>query len=100
MDLYETKEHLEDLERILVTKLRPTFLIITDPELHYEGDIYIIISTISFKNMTIEQRIKNVFSLISKYVPAIIKHRLIVVQAFSSKEIEEVIEDAFNGDIY
>lgn len=100
MESDELKERVADLEQILITKLRPTFLIITDPNIHYEGDIYIVISTLSFKNMSIQKRIKSVFSLILKYIPDIIKNRLVVIQAYSGSEIEEVIEDAFSGDNY
>jgi hypothetical protein len=92
----DIKEQLAALEHAICAKLRPTFLIITDPTLNQDGDIYIIISTIAFKNMSVAQRVKSVFSLISKYTPDILEDRLIIIQTYSSSEIEDVIEDAFD----
>lgn len=98
MDESEEKELVAELEYALSVKLRPTFLIITNPNQHPEGDIYIMISTIAFKNMSVEKRVKTVFSLISKHVPDILEDRLVVIQAYSSDELEDVIEDIFSGE--
>jgi hypothetical protein len=94
MELITTEDQyiLAELETMLIAKLRPTFLVISYAD---ENSIDVIISTVAFANMGIQERVNSVFSLISKLTPDIIKEKLIVVQTFSSNEIQELLEDMF-----
>ena len=90
----EDKYLLAELEYMLCAKLRPTFLAISKDNEYSAIDV--IISTQAFKYMTIEKRVNSVFNLIRQYSPGILKEgKLVVVQAFTAKEIEELLEDMF-----
>lgn len=90
----EDKHLLLDLEYALCAKLRPTFLAIS-PDTEFDA-VDVIISTQAFTYMTIEKRVNTVFSLIKAHCPAILKEgKLVVVQAFTASEIEELLEDMF-----
>lgn len=86
------------LEYVLCAYARPTFLTITEPD--EDNDIQIVISCSIFKNMEIEDRIEYIFNLIRAYIPDIMKDRLVIVQAFDSDEIIDVIENAFDTTDY
>lgn len=83
-----------DLEYVLCAYARPAFLTITEPD--EDNDIQVVISSPIFNNMEVEDRIEYVFNLIRAYIPDIIKDRLIIVQAYDTDEIIDVIEIAFN----
>lgn len=82
------------LQYILNVYAKPSFLLITNPD--ENNDIQIVISCGIFKDMEVEDRIDYIFNLIRAYIPDIIKNRLIIVQAFDSEEIIEVLDDVFN----
>ena len=86
------------LEYVLSAYARPTFLTITEPD--QDNDIQVIISSNIFKNMEPEDRIEYVFNLIRSYIPDILLDRLVIVQAFDSDEITEVLENAFDENEY
>jgi hypothetical protein len=86
------------LEYVLSAYARPTFLTITEPD--EDNDIQVIISSNIFKNMEPEDRIEYVFNLIRAYIPDILLDRLVIVQAFDSDEIIEVLENAFDENEY
>jgi len=86
------------LEYVLSAYARPTFLTITEPD--QDNDIQVIISSNIFKNMEPEDRIEYVFNLIRAYIPDILLDRLVIVQAFDSDEITEVLENAFDENEY
>lgn len=93
----DIKELSADLEYLLCVKLRPTFLIINYN--HLEDCFEILISTIAFNKMKIEERIKNIFNLILVYKPDIIKSKLVVIQAHSSEEINDLLDDIFTKEL-
>ena len=86
------------LEYVLSAYARPTFLTITEPD--EDNDIQVVISSNIFKNMEPEDRIEYVFNLIRAYIPDILLDRLVIVQAFDSDEITEVLENAFDENEY
>jgi hypothetical protein len=86
------------LEYVLSAYARPTFLTITEPD--EDNDIQVVISSNIFKNMEPEDRIEYVFNLIRSYIPDILLDRLVIVQAFDSDEIIEVLENAFDENEY
>lgn len=81
------------LEYILSVYARPTFLAVLDPD--EDGDIQIVISCNIFDTMDVEQRIDYVFNIIKQYASDIAIDRLLIVQAYNSEEMYEVIEIAF-----
>ncbi len=82
---------LIDLETILIAKLRPIFLLIDYSE--EDDDIYIVISTLAFKRMSVNERVSSVFNLLKEFVPDIFKEKLIIIQAYDSDEISEMLEN-------
>lgn len=87
-----------DLEYVLCAYARPTFLTITEPD--EDNDIQVVISCPKFKDMDVADRIDYIFELIRAYIPDILMDRLVIVQAYDSDEIIEVIENAFNESEY
>lgn len=82
------------LEHILVSSLSPGFLHLTPPD--KDGDIQIIISAPKFNNLSIPQRITEVFTLLYHSCPDILDNRLIVIQAFSEQQMHDVVRNVFN----
>jgi hypothetical protein len=95
MELIENKKVLDfaKLEHCLILTYRPTFLVISKTNLN--GVIEIIISSTFFSFLPIQGRISDVFKTIEKYCPDILQEKMIVIQAFNSREINEVLEDTF-----
>lgn len=89
----QTAKTTIDLEHALCAYARPTFLAITKPD--EDNDIQIVISCLAFDTMSVQERINYVFSIIRKYSPQSLNDRLIIVQAYSSDEIEHVLFDLF-----
>jgi stress-induced morphogen len=96
----ESKELLAELEYALNTKLRPTFLTITDPNLDENGDIQILISCIAFKGKSIQERVSIVFNVIKQFIPKLIEDRLVVIQCYDSTEIEEVLDNILDDELW
>lgn len=86
------------LEHILSAYARPVFLSITKPD--ENNDIVIVISTIAFKTMSIPGRVGYVFNLIKTHAPDTMQDRLIVIQAYSPDEMEEVIDTLFIPEVF
>lgn len=83
-------DDVSKLEHILCAYARPVFLAITQPD--EDNDIQIVISAIAFKTMSVPGRVGYVFNLIKTHAPDLLKDRLIVVQAYSPSEMEEVMD--------
>lgn len=81
------------IEYVLSAYARPIFLAITEPD--EDDDIQIVISNLAFKTMSVGQRISYIFNLLKKHIPEVLDNRLIIVQAYSPEEIEEVLDQVF-----
>jgi hypothetical protein len=81
------------LEYILSAYARPSFLAVFDPD--EDDDIQIVISCNVFDQMDIEERIDYVFNIIKTHASDLAFNRLIIVQAYDSEEMVQVIENAF-----
>lgn len=86
------------IEHILSAYARPVFLSVTKPD--ENNDIVIVISTIAFKTMSIPGRIGFVYNLIKNHAPDTLNDRLVVVQAYSPSEMEDVMDFLFKTDSY
>ena len=95
----KTKEQIIDIEFALIAKLRPIFLAISTP-LEEDDDLEIVIGCSQFSNKTIQERVSIVFKLISEYRGDILDERLIVVQTFSSSELDNVLDDIFSQELF
>lgn len=84
------------LEYILCAYLRPTFLILEEDD---GGDIKIIVSTNSFSYLTIDERINKIFVLLYDKCPDILGRRLVIVEAYSSTELDEILDHLFNEEL-
>ena len=81
------------LEHILCAYARPIFLAITEPD--EDNDIQVVISSLAFKTMNVGERVSYVFGLIKKHAPDVLNDRLVIIQAYSPDEIEEVLDKVF-----
>lgn len=90
------KEIVKEIEHLLILKYRPTFLHVTQPD--KDGDIQVVVSSIIFNEMTVNERIQSIFNLLYKYLGDIMENRLVIVQAFNSEEMEHVIDKVFSED--
>lgn len=84
---------LNRLEYILISHFRPTFLFIEPP--NELDQICIIISCIKFNMLPIEGRIAEIFTLLNNTIPDILQRKLLIVQAYNSDEMEEILVDIF-----
>jgi hypothetical protein len=82
------------IEHILSAYARPVFLSVTKPD--ENNDIAIVISTIAFKTMSIPGRIGYIFNLIKNHAPDTLNDRLVVIQAYSPSEMQDLIDVGFN----
>lgn len=89
------REVILDIEHVLCAKMRPTFLAVQENN----DDILILVSCIAFNRMSIQERISSVFSLLGYYCNDIFDSRLIVVSAFSSSEMDIVLNDVFTKEL-
>jgi len=85
---------LKKLEALLISHFRPTFFDIKQID---ENSIHIIISCLQFNYLDIQSRIQDVFNLINSRIPDIMENTLIVVQAYNSEEMNELIGKIKNG---
>lgn len=83
------------IEHILSAYARPVFLSVTKPD--ENNDIAIVISAIAFKTMSIPGRVGYVFNLIKTHAPDTLNDRLVVIQAYSPSEMEDIIDAGFSN---
>lgn len=89
------------LEYILSAHLRPTFFAITKTdEEDPNSDIQILIGAHQFSYMTVPERIGHVFSIIQKHCPEAIQNHLLIVQAYDKIELEQVLDQIFNEEMF
>lgn len=88
------------IEYVISAHLRPTFLAITNPEDDENGDIQIVVSAHQFSYMTVPQRVTHVFSILNKHLPEVLQNRLIIVTPYDTIEMEEIINDIFNKEMF
>ncbi len=88
----ELEEFLWDVEYCITAKARPTFFAID----HFqENAIKIVVSCRVFDVMSIQQRVSYVFQLLHHFFQERLENVLVVVSAFSGKEMEDVIDMTF-----
>lgn len=87
---------LKKLEYILISHFRPTFLFVDKPNEH--GDIYIVISSIRFNYLGVQERILDIFNLLNFKCPDILKEHLIVIEAYNSDQMNEILEETFSNE--
>lgn len=86
------QEILVTLESIICVYIKPTFLAIQIDEV---GHVQIVISALQFRNMSIQERVNYVFSLLQTRCHDIIKERLLLISVFNGDEMVSVIEHVF-----
>lgn len=84
------------LENSLILSFRPSFLHITSPDI--DNDIQVLISTRHFNAKNVHERIIMVYNLIKKTCPKVLEDRLVVVQAYTPIEMDDVLEYVFNDE--
>ena len=90
------KTDLSKLEKSLIIFLRPSFLYITNPD--EDNDIQILVATRQFNQKSVQERIIIVFGIIKQNCPQILEDRLIIVQAYSPPEMDDILEYVFNNE--
>lgn len=90
----EIQPLLVELESTLITNIRPNFLSVI-----YEADdspfIHIIISKSSFQDISVNDRLNQIFSLLKTKNPDIIEKHSVIIETFSSEELEDLIDSLF-----
>jgi hypothetical protein len=84
------------LEKYLILSFRPSFLHITNPD--ENNDVQVLISTRHFNQKTVQERIIMVYNIIKQNCPKILDDRLVVVQAYTPLEMDDVLEYVFNDN--
>lgn len=88
---------LAELEYLLTVKFHPTFLALTiSPE---DGTIEVVMSAYSFNSMTISERTISVFNTIDRHMPATLTEHLIVLQCFSTNQIDDILDDLYQQQL-
>lgn len=88
-----TRKLTASLESALIIWYRPTFLHITPPD--EDNDIQIIIASDLFIHRPVQGRIKTVMTTIDLYAPEIYDDRLVIIQAYTPEEMDEILEYVF-----
>lgn len=91
-----TNSDLILLEKSLILFFRPSFLHITNPD--ENNDIQVILSTRHFNQKTVQERIIMVYNVIKQNCPIALNDRLVITQAYSPLEMDEILEYVFNDD--
>lgn len=86
------REHIKELEKIISTNFRPTFLSIQVNEYDRSPFIHVVVSSTQFSNLSVEKRVALVFKAIVDNKEDIINIAPIVVETFSSSEMVEIFE--------
>jgi len=87
-------ETLKKIEHTLILHFKPTFIWVDLP--NEQGDIHVVISCLRFNYLTIQERILDIYNLLNWKIPDILSTHLIVVEAYNSSEMDELLEEAFN----
>jgi len=87
-------ETLKKIEHTLILHFKPTFIWVDLP--NEQGDIHVVISCLRFNYLTIQERILDIYNLLNWKIPDILYTHLIVVEAYNSSEMDELLEEAFN----
>lgn len=86
------KEQLANLESLLVSEFRPTFL-----SIQYEPDakdrfVHIVISSRQFSDMSVDKRVALVYKKIFENKGDLISVLPVIVEAFNSTEMADIFE--------
>lgn len=90
------KKSLAALESSLIIWYRPSFLHITTPD--EDNDFQIVISSEIFLKKSVQERIQMIMSTIDVYHQNLFEDRLIIIQAYTPDEMDEIIEYVFDDD--
>lgn len=91
-----TRKSLASLESTLIIWYRPSFLHITNPD--EDNDIQVLISSRIFNNKTVQERVQMVMTTIMDYTPELFQDRLIIIQAYTPEEMDDVLEYVFDSE--
>lgn len=80
------------IERVLISKLKPTFLAMNYDNTEANPFIHIVISAKRFNKLTIDERITTVFKCLHDEDVGLVEKNILVVEAFNSKEMVDVFE--------
>jgi len=86
------RDTLNQIESLLITKFRPTFLAITYDAHNSTPFIHIVMSSKQFESRTVDERIAQVFNWLHKKDKDIVEKNAIIVEAFDSAEMRDVFE--------
>lgn len=90
------RKSIASLESTLIVWYRPSFLHITNPD--EDNDVQVLISSRIFNNKTVQERVQMVMATIMNYTPELFEDRLIIIQAYSPEEMDDVLEYVFDED--
>lgn len=93
MSNHQTKTLLATVEHQLIAAFRPTMLNITGPD-DFNAVVIIIAST-SFKYKSIQERIHDIFNLLSVKNPDVINKWVLLIQAYNNEEIYLMLDNVY-----
>lgn len=86
------RQQMDKIEKILVSKLRPTFLALNHDVTMDKPFIHVVVSAKRFNRMTVDQRVALVFNHLLESDKELVENTTIVVEAFNSSEMADVFE--------
>lgn len=89
MNEQELKLYAAELECTLVMAFLPSFL---NYAILDDGIIHFVISSSRFKGLTVDERTSLIFSKLKIHDPDILNKVTVVIEAFTTKQIEDLID--------
>lgn len=89
-----TQLNLARLEYTIISHFRPVFLFISNPDKNNTIDI--IIGCVKFNYLTVQERITHTFTLLNEKCPDILAECHLVIQCYSTEQMENVLMDVFD----
>jgi len=86
------RKQMDQIETILVQKLRPTFLALNHDVTTGKSFIHVVVSAKSFNRMNVDERIALVFNHLLNSDKDLVEQNTIIVEAFNSSEMADVFE--------
>ena len=86
------RTQMNEIERVLIQKLRPTFLALNHDTTEANEFIHVVISAKCFNRMDVDKRVATVFNHLLDYDKDLVEKTSIVVEAFNSSEMADVFE--------
>lgn len=86
------REHLLELENLLIKEFKPTFLAVQYEEHETKPFVHVVISARQFSKLSIDARVALVYRTIFENKAELVPMLPVIVEPFSSTEMVEIFE--------